>query len=175
MKYKHFLVFLLIFMIMQYCLLISEMTSYLNMVSEIQGYKFNFYKNLDNNFTLKNTSIFTVGYIVFAFSLYYYILLPKKSLLEGFIFISYIFFIWDVALFSLFDKAVPYTPLLLYDIFVVGGICMLISQSILYNYYDILKKYIPLLFIFYFLTMIWFLYECYKYNPDLSIKGVVLF
>jgi len=53
---------------------------------------------------------------------------------------------------------------------------MVISQYILYNYYDILKKYIPLFFIFYILTMVWFFYEIYKYNPDLSnIKGIVKF
>ena len=174
--YKHVLVFILIFMIFQYILIISELNSYLNMVSNIQGYKFNWYKNLENNFTFKNINLFTTGYILFVYFCYYYIIFPKKSILEGFIFISFITALWDICLFSLFDKAVKYYPLLLYDTFIVGGLCMVISQYILYNYYDILKKYIPLLFIFYILTMAWFFYEVYKYNPDLSnIKGVVLF
>lgn len=174
--YKHVLVFCLIFMIFQYILLISELNSYMNMVSYIQGYKLNGYKNLENNFTFKNIVIFTLLYILLTFTLYYYIIIPKKSILEGFIFVLILYISWDICLFSLFDKAVKYCPLLLYDIFVVGGLCMVISQYILYNYYDILKKYIPLLFIFYILTMLWFFYEVYKYNPDLSnIKGVVLF
>ena len=174
--YKHVVVFILIFMIFQYILIISELNSYLNMVSNIQGYKFNWYKNLENNFTFKNINLFTTGYILFVYFCYYYIIFPKKSILEGFIFISFITALWDICLFSLFDKALKYYPLLLYDTFIVGGLCMVISQYILYNYYDILKKYIPLLFIFYILTMAWFFYEVYKYNPDLSnIKGVVLF
>lgn len=175
MKYKHFWCFFLIFMILQYLLLITEWNSYLNMVSDIQGYKFNFYKNLDNNFTLKNIIIFIIGYIPLLVFLYYYMILPKKAFLEGFIFISVMAALWDICLFSLFDKAVSYAPLLLYDIVVVCGVCMVVSQYILYNYYDILKKYIPLLFIFYILTMIWFFYVCYKYNPDLLYKRVVVF
>ena len=174
--YKHFLVFTLIYMIIQYILLISELNDYMDMVSDIQGYKLNGYKNLDNKFTFKNISVFTTGYIVLTFILYYYIIMPKKSIIEGFIFASFLYLMWDSCLFSLFDKALKYYPLLLYDTFIVGGLCMVISQYILYNYYDILKKYIPLLVIFYILTMVWFFYEVYKYNPDLSnIKGVVLF
>lgn len=174
--YKHVLVFVLIFMILQYILLISELNDYMDMVSDIQGYKLNGYKNLDNKFTFKNISIFTIGYILFVYFCYYYIILPKKTILEGFIFISCITALWDTCLFSLFDKAVKYYPLLLYDIFVVAGMCMVISQYILYNYYHVLKKYIPLLIVFYILTMVWFFYEIYKYNPDLSnIKCFAVF
>jgi len=174
--YKHVLVFFLIFMIFQYILLISEWNSYLNMVSDIQGYKFNLYKNLENNFTFKNSIVFTMGYIVFIYFIYYYIILTKKSLLEGFLFSSFTAFMWDACIFCLFDKGVKYYPLLLYDTFIVVGVCMVISQYILYNYYDVLKKYIPLLFVFYISTMIWFFYKFYKYNPDLSnIKGIVIF
>lgn len=175
-NYKHALVFLFIFMIFQYILLISELNYYLDMVSNIQGYKINGFKNLDNNFTFKNSIIFTIGYVVVICILYYYIIFPKKSILEGFIFVLILYLVWDLCLFSLFDKAVHYYPILLYDAFIVGGLCMVISQYILYNYYDIFKKYIPLLFIFYILTMTWCFYEVYKYNPDLSnIKSIVLF
>lgn len=174
--YKHVLVFLLIFMILEHILLISELNSYLNMVSDIQGYKVNGYKNRENNFTFKNITLFTIGYIVFIYFIYYYIILPKKTILEGFLFTSFVALFWDSCLFSLFDKGTQYYPLLLYDTFVVVGVCMVISQYMLYNYYVILKKYIPLLIVFYILTMVWFFYECYKYNPDLSnIKGFVLF
>ena len=69
-----------------------------------------------------------------------------------------------------------YYKVLLFDIFIVGGFSIILTKYLLDNFYDILKKYIPLLFIFYLLTMIMFYYESYKYNPDLSnIKGVVLF
>ena len=52
---------------------------------------------------------------------------------------------------------------------------MVTSQYILYNYYDILKKYIPLLFIFYILTMVFSILmtvSCAsKYRPDLKGKA----
>ena len=172
---NNFLLFFIIYMIIQYLLCITEIFPYLNMISHIQGYKFNFYKNLDNNFTFKNIIIVTIGFILLYF-IYYYIILNNKSLLEGFIFLSFIYFMWDICLFSCFDKATKYWPLLLYDIFIVGGLCMLISQYLYKKYYNILNKYIFILFILYLLTMLWFLYEVYRYNPNLSnIKGYVLF
>jgi len=175
--YKHFFVFLFVFMIFQYLLLITEITPYANIVKDIQNYRPNMFKNLDDNFTLKNLIIFSLGYLFLIIFIYYYIIFPKKTCIEGFIFVSFIYgAFWETALFSCFDKAVNHLPVLLYDAFIVGGVCMVISQYIVYNYYDILKNYIPLLFIFYLITMIWFFYEFYKYNPDLSnIKGVVLF
>ncbi len=174
--FSEFLVFFLVFMIFQYLLLITELEHYLDMITDIQGYKFNFYKNLECNFTFKSISIFLFGYVVVCFMLYYYIIISKKTLLEGFIFISILYSFWDVCLFNMFDKAVKYYPLLLYDIYIVGGVCMVVSQYIVYNYTNILQKYIPLLFLLYISTMLWFFYECYRYNPNLSnIKGVVLF
>jgi hypothetical protein len=174
--YTKFLVFFLVYMILEYILLISEWFPYLNMISNIQGYKFNWYKNLNNNFNLKNILIYFLAYIILLYVIYYYIIKNKKSYFEGFLFTSFIYGMWDICLFSCFDKAVKYLPLLCYDTFVVGGIKMVITQYLLYNYYDILKKYIWLLFIFYILTMLLFFYVCYRYNPDLSnIKGIVLF
>jgi hypothetical protein len=100
--------------------------------------------------------------------------MPHKSIIEGYIYYLFCSAFWDGALFSLFDKAVPHLPVILYDILIVGAGGMAISQYILYNYYNILKNYIPLLFILYLLTMMWFFYVSYKYNPDLSnIKGFV--
>jgi hypothetical protein len=165
-------------MILQYIFLITEWNEYSNMISDIQGYKYNFYKNLENNFNFKNIIIFIFGYILFVYGIYYYYytIFSKKSLFEGFKFIVVLYLLWDVCLFTMFDKGVKYYPLLFYDVFVVGGVCMFISQVILQNYFDILQKYIPLLVILYFSTMIWFFYENYKYNPDLSnVKGIVLF
>jgi len=102
--------------------------------------------------------------------------LQKKNIFEGYLFVAFLTIMWDIALFSCFDKAVNHLPVLLYDIFIVGAGGMLISQYIIYNYYDILKKNIPLLFILYLLSMIWFFYSWYKYNPDLSnIKRIVFF
>lgn len=175
--YKHVLVFGLIFMIFQYSLLITEITPYANMVKDIQMYKPNFYKNLDNNFTFKNIVIFTIFYALLVCFFYYYIIFPKRSFIEGFLFVSVVYGVADIGiLFSLFDKAVKHIDVLLYDTFIVGGLCIVLSKYILYNYYTVLQDYIPLLFILYISSALWFLYESYKYNPDLSnVRGIVLF
>ncbi len=176
--YKHFLVFLFIFMIIEYIFLVTYWKYYLDVFTDTQGYKFNFFKNLENNFTLKNCMfVYFLFYIILVFFLYYYLIVPiKKSYIEGFIFTFVLYAIWDVCLFSCFDKAAKHLPILFFDAFFAGGTCMIISQYIFYNYYNILKNYIPLLFILYILSTLWFFYECYKYNPNLSnIKGIVLF
>ena len=176
MNHLHFICFLMIFMILQYVLLISEWNYYLNMVSDIQGYKFNFYMNSKNEFMLKNIIIYSFLYILVTYFIYFYIIQPNKSYLEGFIFISILFGICDIGvLFSLFEKATYHLPILLYDTFIVGGLCTILSQYIFYNYYNILKKYISLLLIIYILLMLRFFYECYKYNPNINIKSIVLF
>ena len=174
--FKHFITFVLIFMIFQIIFCISELYPYLNMISDIQNYKTNCFKTINNDFTFKWIFIFTIfSYISLLFA-YYYIIIPKKSLFEGFIFFSFLFMYWDINYLISFDKGVNHISVILYDIFITGGLCMVISQYILYNYYNILKNYVPLLFILYLLTTIFGFYSCYKYNPDLSnIKGVVLF
>jgi len=174
--YNKFIVFFLIFMIMVYIIAIPELYSYFNMISKIQEYKFNAFKNLNNNFTLKTIIGYGLGPIILIYFLYYYIIKEHKSILEGFLFISFIYIMWDIGIFICFDKAIPYLPVLCYDIFMVGGLSMVISQYLIYNYYNTLKKYIWLLFILYIITMLLFFYVCYRYNPDLSnIKGIVLF
>jgi len=175
--YTKFIIFTLLFMNFQYLLMIIEIFPYMNMISDIQSYKFNMFKNLNNNFSLKNIIIYVLLYVILlVFVIYYYIIKENKSLLEGFLFVSFLVAIWDMCLFSCFDKATSHLPVLLYDIFIVGGFGTIISQYLFYNYYNTLKKNIWLLFIFYILTMLLFFYVCYRYNSDLSnIKGIVLY
>jgi hypothetical protein len=155
-----------LFLIIYYILQLTDLNIYLNMISEIQGYKFNFYKNEKNNFTLKNIIISFFGTLTLILYIYYYIIIPKKTIVEGYIFVVIIILTWGSSYIFSFDKAVYYAPLLLYDAFIVGGLSILLSQYIIYNYYNILKKNISLLMIFYLLTNILFFYLCYKYNPN---------
>jgi hypothetical protein len=145
------------------------------MISYIQGYKFNFFKNAENEFILKRIFTFTLGYVILLLFTFYYIDVFDINF-KNFWFIVFMYFMWDAAYFCMFDKSTKYVWLMLIDVLVVGGGCLLLTQYLLDNYYNILKNYTLLLFIFYLITMIWALYECYKYNPDLSnIKGIVLF
>ena len=173
--FKKFFIFLFIFMIIQHILLIAEWDYYLDVFSDIQGYRFNFYKNEKNEFVLHRTILMTLGYVLLVLIfIYKSIIEDKKNILNGFIYIIAIYCVWDFCLYFYFDKGVNHLPVLLFDIFVVGGVCMALSQYIIYNYYDILKNYTSLLFVLYLITMILFLYRCYTYNPDLSnIKRVV--
>ena len=172
--YKHCLTFVLIFMITQYIFMYIEWKYYLDMLSDIQGYKFNFYKNEKNEFILKNIILFSFIYLLISFVFYYYLIILKKGYIESFLIVIYIYAFWDWCLFFMFDKGVYHWPVQLFDIFIVGGFSIVLTQYLLNNFYNILKKYTPLLFILYLITMIMFFYKCYKYNPDLSnIKRVV--
>ena len=165
--------FMLIFMIIQHILLITEWKYYLDMISHIQGEKFNFFKN--ERFTITIVFIFTIGYITLLLIMMYYTDVFTINL-KSLIFILVLYGFWDLAYYVMFDKAEKFSLVLLYDILVVGGVCLLLTQYIFNNYYNILKNYTFVLVIFYFTTMVLFFYEFYKYNPDLSnIKKYVLF
>ena len=163
------IVFILVFMIFQYILLITELTPYLNMTSRIQGPKFNFFKDKDNNFKYILNFGFSFGYIIFSYFLYYWIIIDKRTYLEGVIFIIGLCVLWDGCLYSMFEiREKMDIFILFYDTLIVGGLCMFISHYIFNNYFNILKNYIPILVALYLFTMACFYYKSYKYNPDLS-------
>lgn len=171
---KKFIIFFLVFMVFQYILLISEWIPYLNMYSDIQGYKYNFFKSKDNKLRLIPLLIHSFFYLIFLFILSRF--LGEKIFkinLYSFLFIVFIYVMWDFAYYIMFDKALKHLPVLLYDIFIVGGLCLVLTQFIFNKFYKILEKNIPILVLLYFINMFLFLYVCYKYNPDVSnINGI---
>jgi hypothetical protein len=162
-------------MIIQHVLLIIEWDYYLDVFSDIQGYRFNFYKNEKNELILNRTILMSLGYVGFLIIfMNKFIVEDKASILNGFIYVLALYATWDFCLLFYFDKGIYHWPVLLFDIFVVGGVCIALTQYLLNNFYTILKNYTPLLFVLYLITMIMFFYKCYTYNPDLSnIKRVV--
>jgi hypothetical protein len=171
---KKFLIFILLFMVFQYILLITEWKPYLDMCSDIQGYKYNFFKTQDNKLRLIPLIIFILGYFIMV-TCFSYFLGEKlyKINLVLFLFIIFVYAGWDFAYYTMFDKAQKHLPVLLYDTIVVGGLCLLLTQFIFNKYYKILEKNIPILVLLYFVTMFLFFYVCYKYNPDLSNINVI--
>ena len=171
---KKFLIFILLFMVFHYILLITEWKPYLDMCSDIQGYKYNFFKSQDNKLRLIPLIIFTLGYFIMVPGFSYFLgeKLYKINLVS-FLFIIFVYAAWDFSYYTMFDKAQKHLPVLLYDTILVGGLCLLLTQFIFNKYYKILEKNIPILVLLYFVTMFLFFYVCYKYNPDLSnISGI---
>jgi hypothetical protein len=165
------LVFSLTALILQYLLCISEWTSYSDMVSDIQGYKYNFYRDVNNNFSLKDTLILTFGYIGFVLFFYFCIIIDKRSYLLAYFFGIIISLLWDVAILTMFAKAENHIPVLAYDAFVVGAGGLTLAAYLFYNFYDILRANLPLLIVAYFASMGWFLYDNYVYSnppPDFA-------
>jgi hypothetical protein len=96
-----------------------------------------------------------------------------KINLYSFLFIVLLYGMWDFAYYIMFDKALKYLHVILYDIFIVGGLCLVLTQFAFNKFYKILEKNIPILVLLYFVTMILFFYVSYKYNPDISnITGI---
>jgi len=171
---KKLLIFILLFMAFQYTLLITEWKYYLNMCSDIQGYKYNFFKSKDNKLRLIPLFLLTIGYSFMLF-IFHPFLGEKvfKINLYSFLFIVLVYAFWDFAYYTMFDKALKHLPVLLYDILIVGGFCLVLTQFIFNKFYDILEKNIPILVLLYLLTMFLFIYVSYKYNPDISnITGI---
>jgi len=171
---KKLLIFILLFMTFEYTLLITEWKPYLNMCSDIQGYKYNWFKSQDNKLRLVPLIIFSLGYftMVICFSYFLGEKLYKINLVS-FLFIIFVYAFWDFAYYVMFDKSLKHLPVILYDIFIVGGLCLVLTQFVFNKFYKILEKNIPILILLYFVTMFLFFYVCYKYNPDVSnITGI---
>jgi hypothetical protein len=161
-------------MTFEYTLLITEWKPYLNMCSDIQGYKYNWFKSQDNKLRLVPLIIFSLGYftMVICFSYFLGEKLYKINLVS-FLFIIFVYAFWDFAYYVMFDKSLKHLPVILYDIFIVGGLCLVLTQFVFNKFYKILEKNIPILILLYFVTMFLFFYVCYKYNPDVSnITGI---
>ena len=161
-------------MVFQYILLITEWKYYLDIYSDIQGYKYNWFKSKDNKLRLIQVVVFTLGYITML--LMFNKILGEKMF--NFNFVSLLLIIswyafWDFAYYVMFDKALKHLPVILYDILIVGGLCLVLTQFIFNKFYKILEKNIPILVLLYFVTMFLFFYVCYKYNPDISNKPVI--
>jgi hypothetical protein len=170
---KKLLIFILLFMIFQYILLITEWKPYLDMYSDIQGYKYNWFKS-DNKLDLIRTLIFSWGYFIMMWG--FEISVGNKLYTTNASSLSIIVSLWSTwgfAYYIMLKKATNHVRILLYDFFVTGVICIILTQFIFNKFYKILEKNIPILVLLYFVTMFLFFYVCYKYNPDLSnINGI---
>ena len=167
---KKFLIFCFIYLINTILLFYTEYFQYFDIYSSILGYKLNFYTNSNNKFNLRLPFIFTIIIIILLFLQYYYIIKENKSLLEGFLFGCLLITLCNINLFACsFDKVITHLPIIIYDILILGGLSMVMSQYLIYNYYELLEKNIIILIIFFILCVCWFLYYCYLYNPDLII------
>ena len=54
---KKILIFILLFMVFQYILLITEWKPYLDMYTDLEGYKYNWFKSQDNKLKLNSSLI----------------------------------------------------------------------------------------------------------------------
>jgi len=170
------IIFSLLYIILIINLFYIEITSYFNMYTNIIGYKLNVFKNLNGNFNIRFILNWVLAVAILIFLQYNYIIKENKSLIEGFIFGFLLFAIWNLSILSCsFDKSFPYLLTICYDT-IMGGSIILISQYLIYNYYDVLEKNIWLLLLLFIISIFWYFYYSYQYNPDLSnIKGIVLF
>jgi len=171
---KKFIIFFLVFMVFQYILLISEWIPYLNMYSDIQGYKYNWFKSQDNKLKLNPLIIMTIGYPCYLFTIYKIIGEKLFSInFISFLVVILTYFMWDVAYYSMLENATNHYLVLLYDVFIVGGLCLVLTQFIFNKYYKILEKNIPIVGLLYIVGIFSFVYVSFKYNPDISnITGI---
>jgi hypothetical protein len=159
-------VFLLVYSSLQYILMISEWDKYSDVVSDIQGYRFNFFKTKTGELALIRLFVFTVSYILLGLALYIYCVMKKMLYTEAFIFVTCLYLMWDSCIFTMFDDGMNHVSILFYDALVVGGVGIVASLYIFNTFGNILRSYIPVLVVIYFLTMYAFLYKAWSYNKN---------
>ena len=160
-------------MIFEYIFLAIEWKPYLDMYTDLQGYKYNWFKT-DNKLDLIRTLIFSWGYFLFVWV--FGLILGNKLYtlnISSILLILWLWVTWSFAYFIMLKRGSKHLPILLVDILLTGVACLLLTQFIFNKYYKILEKNIPILGLISIITMFLFFYTCYKYNPDLSnINGI---
>ena len=170
---KKLLIFVLLFMVFEYIFLAIEWKPYLDMYTDLEGYKYNWFKT-ENKLDLLRTINFSWGYFIFMWvigiilgdKLY----TPNKS---SILLIIWLWVTWSFAYFIMLKRGLKHLPILLVDILFTGVACLLLTQFVFNKFYKILEKNIPILILCYFLTMFLFFYVSYRYNPDLSNINVI--
>ena len=160
-------------MTFEYIFLAIEWKPYLDMYTDLQGYKYNWFKT-ENKLDLLRTLTFSWGYFIFMWingiilgdKLY----TPNKS---SILLIIWLWVTWTFAYYVMLKRGLKHLPILMVDTLLTGVTCLLLTQFVFNKFYKILEKNIPILGLLYFVTMFLFLYVSYKYNPDISnITGI---
>lgn len=149
--------FTLLFVGIQYLLCTSEvLIGYNNIVSDIQKYKFKFFHNEAGDIALIRTFIYVFGYLIVSLFVYRYVFQPGMKYMEAFLFVSFMYTLWDVCYLQSFDRALTHIPEMLYDIFVVGGLGIVSTLYIINNFSKKINTFS--LLVFYLASMCLFLY-----------------
>lgn len=170
---KKLLIFTLLFMVFEYIFLAIEWKPYLDMYTDLQGYKYNWFKTA-GKLDLIRTLIFSWGYFLFVWV--FGLILGNKLYtpnISSILLVIWLWVTWSFAYFIMLKRGSKHLPILLVDILLTGIACLLLTQFIFNKYYKILEKNITILSLLSIITMFLFFYVCYKYNPDLSnINGI---
>lgn len=154
-------VFALVFMIIQYPLLISEVTPYCDAISDMRQSRFSL-------FNVRNILTYTLGYFILGIVLS----LHRLYVSTEFVCLTALFFYapWDVCLFISFDQGPKHWTILAYDTLMLGIVCTWVSFYIVDNY----KLNVPVLVVLYFIAMGAFLYRMHVYTPIRNIHPFLI-
>lgn len=114
-----------------------------NFISDVEGGRTQMLRNGIFSYDfLKATSGYFPWYLPTLLSVYYFILLKNGSLAEAFLLGVTVCAVTDFAIFSMFSRTnIYHLPILMYDIFVVGGLGFAFSVYLWKNYKSIHSTY----------------------------------
>jgi hypothetical protein len=157
--------FTLIYLTIQNLLLIIEYDHFFTtMISDIQNRPF------DGSSTLKLflrsliLYIIVYGSMIYLFTKYIY---ETASYSEAFIFGSIMYIVADLGnIYGMFKKAQKYLLILLFDIFIVGGLCLTVSLYVSRNFSTIISKNALLLLVAFISSFSYFIYYSYTTTKE---------
>lgn len=136
--------FVFLFLTIQNIFTIIEWPWYLGeVVSDIEGGRTKMTRNglLSFNF-LKAAINYMLFYVFALLSFYYFILRKNENLMSAFLLGCTINAVTDTAMHAMFSRAsINHIPVLLYDVFVVGGIAYALCLYTWQNYKAVLSNY----------------------------------
>jgi hypothetical protein len=157
--------FVFLFLTIQNIFTIIEWPWYLEFVSDIEGGRTQMVRNGIFSYDFLKASIggYLIFYLAALLSLYYLVLQRNGTIFQGFLLGATICAALGSGLFSMFSRTnMKHLPILLYDVFITGGVGFAASVYIWNNYKSFLSYYTPFFIGSFVITAILYCYIVYR-------------
>lgn len=147
-------------MTIQNILIYFEFYYYFGMTWDIENRKANYFESWSSFLKMVVSYILFYASVLFLFNMNH-----GMSVLYSFILGVVVYAVADVNVYALFDTSSKYIPVLLCDIFVLGGLQFALTTYLMKNYQDLFKNlYIGI--IGFTITSIVLAYRAYSYGKN---------
>ena len=158
---KKYLVFVTLFLTLQYTSCTTYWKAYINAVNKISKTSYNL-SVFPNAYI--NLLIWSVAYVILGAVLYYFYRQGNDAIMPMLVLIFVMYGCWAAFPIGVIQNGYKYAHLWLYDTMITGVLLMFITLYLFKNYYDLLEKNYILLIITCIMSYLIFFYQWFAMN-----------